>query len=110
MIIQSDTLFDSELKKICVILNEVLCSINKDNKSRSILIECPNGTYGTKCTITCPPLTYGRFCGEKCDCPISLCHHMYGCSAISSTCKSNSFTHYWYDQRFLFLHKGLITF
>ena len=56
-------------------------------------IECPNGTYGTNCTNICPPSTYGRFCAGKCNCSNSLCHHVYGCSAILSKSKSNGFVY-----------------
>lgn len=57
-------------------------------------IECPNGTYGQNCTQICQPSFYGKLCSEKCDCTNSSCHHVYGCIATASTCKSNGFTYY----------------
>ncbi|XP_078309763.1 uncharacterized protein LOC111110107 [Crassostrea virginica] len=45
---------------------------------------CPKGTIGVNCLSICGNSTYGELCSQTCNCSNSLCHHVYGCTGMSS--------------------------
>ena len=44
------------------------------------ITDCLPGFAGDKCSDQCPYPRYGALCNDTCGCPISSCHHVYGCN------------------------------
>lgn len=49
----------------------------------SIFIVCDRGFRGEKCDIKCPYPTYGEDCQSECNCNVTYCDHVSGCTESS---------------------------
>ncbi|XP_061166359.1 uncharacterized protein LOC133175277 [Saccostrea echinata] len=47
--------------------------------------ECPHGSFGLNCKLKCPSGYYGALCMSVCECPVSDCHYVRGCTTENST-------------------------
>ena len=43
------------------------------------LSACPEGYFGSNCSVICPYPYYGKLCASMCQCKKSLCHYVNGC-------------------------------
>nr|XP_022296735.1 uncharacterized protein LOC111106374 [Crassostrea virginica] len=53
---------------------------------------CPKGTTGVNCSSICIPPTHGELCSQTCNCSNSSCHHVYGCTGMSSALEKTTTT------------------
>ncbi|XP_052681384.1 uncharacterized protein LOC128162258 [Crassostrea angulata] len=71
--------------KFCNGINGKLecCTGYKLNLERNNCIPCDRGFLGENCVTKCPYPTYGEDCQSECNCNVSYCDHVSGCTETS---------------------------
>eukprot|EP00105_Crassostrea_gigas_P034264 XP_019918412.1 PREDICTED: cell death abnormality protein 1-like [Crassostrea gigas] len=59
------------------------CTGYKLNPERNDCIICDRGFRGENCNTRCPYPTYGKDCQSKCNCNVTYCDHISGCTESS---------------------------
>nr|XP_034308687.1 N-acetylglucosamine-1-phosphodiester alpha-N-acetylglucosaminidase-like [Crassostrea gigas] len=67
------------------------CTGYKLNPERNECILCDRGFRGKNCDTKCPYRTYGDSCQSLCNCNITYCDHVNGCTVSSEESFSKEF-------------------
>ncbi|XP_052682257.1 uncharacterized protein LOC128162880 [Crassostrea angulata] len=67
------------------------CTGYKLNPERNECILCDSGFRGNNCDAKCPYPTYGEDCQSECNCNITYCDHVNGCTVSSEESFSKEF-------------------
>uniref|UniRef100_A0A8W8MCR8 Uncharacterized protein n=1 Tax=Magallana gigas TaxID=29159 RepID=A0A8W8MCR8_MAGGI len=83
--------FDKSVNYLVIDGKLACCTGYKLNPERNECILCDRGFRGKNCDTKCPYRTYGDSCQSLCNCNITYCDHVNGCTVSSEACEDGFF-------------------